>query len=646
VGALAIVVALLAPTAAQASFPGSNGKIVFAKQFDGIWTTTPDGTVQLPLTSNRGDRHPAWSADGQKIAFSRPDDNGNRSIFTMHADGTNVTQVTAAGHDHEPAWSPDGQKLAFSRQNRQPCDSSSFNCYRSIYSVNADGTGLTRLTTPANPNALLRSDFSPVWSPDGSKIAFTGELAICTINPAGSDRACLPFEGASFPDWSPDGSRFAYAGVDLYTVKTDGTDKRFVTQNDPFNDDGLAFSPDGGRIAYVFPHIDGHVLERRLHVVDVDGDNHTDLGVAGIDPDWQPLHVPGDVSVRLTDSPDPVASGQTITYTAAVRNHGTTAVNGVTLAVDLPERTVFASATPSQGSCSENGGTVVCNLGELDVGATATVQIQVDQTDATAPFQSSALVVPVEPDPNPRNNFDTEATATSGYPRPAAGAAMRLPLAIAYEPCEAAAANRAHSGGLVAPACNPAVQSSPYLTVGTLNANGAEARSAGFVRFTMCLNGTAEPPCDFPPFMSVPDVRLQVHINDVRCRLGSAAGQGGCEGGALSDYTGHLELTTPVRITDKNNEGRGRSNEPATVVDLPISVPVFCFADPAGGAPTEIGSNCDTTTSLDGVIPGSVQGGKRAIWQFDQVYVSDGGPDGDLNTADSAVFARQGVFVP
>ncbi len=71
-------------------------------------------------------------------------------------------------------------------------------------------------------------------------------------------------------------------------------------------------------------------------------------------------------------------------------------------------------------------------------------------------------------------------------------------------------------------------------------------------------------------------------------------------------------------------------------------MPIYCIR--AGGANT--GALCEARTSVNAVLDGSIKGGKRTIWQLGQIEVTDGGPDGDVNTAPNGVFARQGVFVP
>ena len=53
-----------------------------------------------------------------------------------------------------------------------------------------------------------------------------------------------------------------------------------------------------------------------------------------------------------------------------------------------------------------------------------------------------------------------------------------------------------------------------------------------------------------------------------------------------------------------------------------------------------------SSTTFDAIVPGAVKEGTRAVWQFGQFTVQDGGPDGDAGTAPNTVFARQGVFVP
>src|SRR3954471_13873083 len=86
-GVLAVALFLSLPAAAQATFPGENGKIAFSRGGD-IWTMNPDGSGQLNLTNDATTQgSPSWSPDGTRIAFDEVD-SGVIKTWTMKADGT------------------------------------------------------------------------------------------------------------------------------------------------------------------------------------------------------------------------------------------------------------------------------------------------------------------------------------------------------------------------------------------------------------------------------------------------------------------------------------------------------------------------------------------------------------------------------
>jgi len=207
-----------------------------------IYLMNPDGAGQANLTNNPGndwDESPAWSPDGSRIAFFSNRD-GNGEIYVMNADGTGLTNLTNNpggdgdacwwGAEGDLVWSPDGTKIAFSAQREQEQGPPLF-WNKEIYVMNADGTGQTRLT---NSRA---QDVEPVWSPDGSRIAFTSQLTVVggysdiyVMNADGTGQAKLT-NGAGWddsPSWSPDGSQIAFVSrrdgnADIYVMKADGT---------------------------------------------------------------------------------------------------------------------------------------------------------------------------------------------------------------------------------------------------------------------------------------------------------------------------------------------------------------------------------------------------------------------------------------
>ena len=121
-----------------------------------------------------------------------------------------------------------------------------------------------------------------------------------------------------------------------------------------------------------------------------------------------------DLAVSKTDSPDPVAVGDLLSYTVTVNNAGVGDATGVTLTDTLPTEVDFVSATPSQGSCGEAGLVVTCDLGDLGSGASATVTIVVQPT-ATGTITNSVTVESAETDENLDNNTDTEETTVAAF---------------------------------------------------------------------------------------------------------------------------------------------------------------------------------------------------------------------------------------
>jgi uncharacterized repeat protein (TIGR01451 family) len=116
-----------------------------------------------------------------------------------------------------------------------------------------------------------------------------------------------------------------------------------------------------------------------------------------------------DLSIVKSDSSDPVAVGDAFTYTLDVANAGPSHATNVVVSDPLPAEVSYVSATPSQGSCSEAGGTVTCSLGALADGGTASIDVLVT-ADVDGPISNAASVSSDVADPASANDSDAEDT--------------------------------------------------------------------------------------------------------------------------------------------------------------------------------------------------------------------------------------------
>ena len=222
--------------------------------------------------------------------------------------------------------------------------------------------------------------------------------------------------------------------------------------------------------------------------------------------------------------------------------------------------------------------------------------------------------------------------ASATHPRPKGATPVVASMVPAYNAC--ATPNRTHGPPLAFPSCNPPVQSSTAITIGSPDANGAAANSIASIRIAVVV-GVPGAPDDS-------DVKLSGSVTDVRCKAGTTAcGSANAADGA--DYTGELQATAQIRITDHFNAvAPGGGTDPATVVDIPFPVNVPCVATSS----TSIGSTCSVNTTANGVVPGAVKDTKRANIEVGQIQTIDGGSDGVVATTPNTLFGVQGIFIP
>jgi Tol biopolymer transport system component len=170
-----------------------------------VFVIGADGAGLVDLSGSAEGDHftPVWSPDGDLVAFhelsdglrilvAAPDGSGQRSVVEWETGA----EVFDPGLAFPPAWSPDGERIAFS--SLSPLGDGD------IFTVGVDGSGLSNLTNyPGN-------DFMPAWSPDGRKIAFVstrdGNLEIY-VEPSEGGEAVNVSRSVEFdetaPEWRP-----------------------------------------------------------------------------------------------------------------------------------------------------------------------------------------------------------------------------------------------------------------------------------------------------------------------------------------------------------------------------------------------------------------------------------------------------------
>jgi Tol biopolymer transport system component len=305
--ALVAVVVLLGAKPAEATFPGANGLIAYEADccFFGPGIQAVDADPSTPswesITLSDGDDiDPAWSPDGQQIAFARWNPDGSSyEIYVMDADPSTDDAIrltnNSAAYDVEPAWSPSGRRIAFASDRDGDYE---------IYVMDTD---------PSTDDAIQLTnndayDAEPAWSPKGRKLAFTRdqdgrlrssrdrEIYVMDRDPLTKDVTRITKNNTldEYPDWSPSGRKIVFDGYfegkyGIMVMNRDGSERTAVLRRSGTEP---VWSPNGRKIAYTeLIYVGDPGYESHIFVMNEDGSGEDRLVSSGDDysPSWQPI---------------------------------------------------------------------------------------------------------------------------------------------------------------------------------------------------------------------------------------------------------------------------------------------------------------------------------------------------------------------
>jgi Tol biopolymer transport system component len=213
------------------------------------------------------------------------------------AGGTPIRLTTSTDAEFSPQWSPDGTRIVYARAvNGSPG--------QDIFVVDPDGSNRVDIVYDGSTNTPLG------WHPDGMRILISsnrgGQMDLWTIRPDGSDPVQLTSTAdlELSADFSPDGSTIAFDRVtpgsaDIWLMDADGSNPRSITGTT-----GTyltpTWSPDGSKLAYV----DGTAGYGDIWVMDADGSDRVNLTNSTIPDESDPMWSPDGTKISYTSDAD------------------------------------------------------------------------------------------------------------------------------------------------------------------------------------------------------------------------------------------------------------------------------------------------------------------------------------------------------
>ena len=256
------------PAEASAAKQTATASRMLFYDFNNVWIMDDDGTNALALGLPADlSFDPSWAPDGKRVLFNSYRGEAQPSIYVMNPDGTGVTRITnppASTGDIRPVAF--GKRVAFMR----------YGATATIYRVNLDGSDLVAIAPGQQPAS----------APGGAKLAFVDNGDILEYNAATGlirNLTNTPAVSEADPSYSPNGKQIAFAsgqigGNALNTISVMLADGTAVTRLIWSGADSYAlpkWSPDGKRIAFSLTASGTYASD--IHVMNLNGSGVTNL---------------------------------------------------------------------------------------------------------------------------------------------------------------------------------------------------------------------------------------------------------------------------------------------------------------------------------------------------------------------------------
>ncbi|PZN30196.1 MAG: Tol-Pal system protein TolB [Proteobacteria bacterium] len=266
------------------AFVSVEGSAPDARRYRLVVADADGENQQVVAESSEPLMSPAWSPDGQSLAYVSFESRASAVYVQTLRTGERRRVSARAGINGAPAWSPDGKQLALALSRRDGDVD--------IYTLDLSNQMLTRMTF--DPGI----DTEPVWSPDGRKIYFSSDRAgnpqIYEVDVAQPKRATrVTFEGSynARPRLSPDGKKLAVVHLDRGNFRIavfDLASRAVQVLTDGRQDESPSFAPNGAALIYATQDRGRGVLA----TVSVDGRVQQRLAASTGDvrePVWSPF---------------------------------------------------------------------------------------------------------------------------------------------------------------------------------------------------------------------------------------------------------------------------------------------------------------------------------------------------------------------